>query len=285
MRIRIANVTVARMNWRLNFIVLHYHRRRLYNKVALRQSMVKNGHFVDNLFYSPQGAFRGRGAPATILRDFRKLVDVEILKVKSRSRSSERRIISIGKLRDFDSEKRTFRKSDLVANKVAKPSCRCERVGDALLHCSGISHNCKSKFLKKALDRICCFCIFANTETMTAAVQLSEESLSKSASLMNALSDPARLRIVNLIRHGKDVCNCQIEPITGYLPSKISRHLTLLKQAGLLSERREGTYRYYKMKEPDGPVHEAFLSLLAEICDADPLLQQDRESLDRDCPC
>ncbi|MEC5126190.1 metalloregulator ArsR/SmtB family transcription factor [Verrucomicrobiales bacterium BCK34] len=120
---------------------------------------------------------------------------------------------------------------------------------------------------------------------MTPSTLLSEETLIDPARILSALSDPARLRIVNLIRHGEDVCNCLIEPITGYLPSKISRHLSLLKQAGLLSERREGTFRYYRLKEAGSPVHEALLHLLAEICESDPLLKQDREAFDRDCPC
>ncbi|MDF1824799.1 MAG: metalloregulator ArsR/SmtB family transcription factor [Verrucomicrobiales bacterium] len=120
---------------------------------------------------------------------------------------------------------------------------------------------------------------------MTSSPEISEESLTGTARLTNALCDPARLRIANLIWHGKEVCNCQIEPITGYLPSKISRHLSLLKQAGLLSERREGTFIYYRLKEPAGTIHAAVLDLLSRICESDPLLQADREILDRDCLC
>jgi DNA-binding transcriptional ArsR family regulator len=62
---------------------------------------------------------------------------------------------------------------------------------------------------------------------MIMARQISEDSLTERARLLSALGDSARLRIANLIRHGGEVCNCQIEPITGYLPSKISRHLSL----------------------------------------------------------
>jgi len=109
--------------------------------------------------------------------------------------------------------------------------------------------------------------------------------LAETARMMGVLSDPARLRIVNLIRYGKEICNCQIGPVTGYLASKISRHLTLLKQAGLLSERRDGTFIYYQLKAPSGPVHAAMLDLISRICDSDPLLQQDREILERDSLC
>ncbi len=101
--------------------------------------------------------------------------------------------------------------------------------------------------------------------------------------MAGAFSDPARLRIANLLWHGQEVCNCQIEPVTGYLPSKISRHLGLLKRAGLLSERREGTFIYYRLKEPVGEVHAALLGLLARICESDPVLRNDRARFDRGC--
>jgi hypothetical protein len=61
--------------------------------------------------------------------------------------------------------------------------------------------------------------------------------------------------------------------------------LSLLKQAGLLSERRFGTFIYYRMKEPNGPVHAALLDLLARICEEDPTLQQDRALLDQHGDC
>ncbi|HQZ27929.1 MAG TPA: metalloregulator ArsR/SmtB family transcription factor [Verrucomicrobiales bacterium] len=114
---------------------------------------------------------------------------------------------------------------------------------------------------------------------------LSEETLAETVRMMGVLSDPARIRIVNLIQHGNEICNCQIGPVTGYLASKISRHLTLLKQAGLLRERRDGTFIYYQMKAPDGPVHTALLELISRICDSDPLLSEDREKLDSDNNC
>ena len=120
---------------------------------------------------------------------------------------------------------------------------------------------------------------------MITTESISEHSLTVTARLINALADPARLRIANLIRHGGEVCNCQIEPITGYLPSKISRHLALLKQADLLSERRKGTFIYYHFREAENPLVESLLALLDAAAAADPLLAADRKILTENCKC
>ncbi|MCF3652496.1 ArsR/SmtB family transcription factor [Synoicihabitans lomoniglobus] len=115
---------------------------------------------------------------------------------------------------------------------------------------------------------------------MTVLTSISEASLVLPARLITALADPARLRILNLIRHGGEVCNCQIGPVTGYIPSKISRHLTLLKQAGLLTERREGTFIHYQLARHADAINRQLLTLLDAIATADPCLQADRASLD-----
>ncbi len=120
---------------------------------------------------------------------------------------------------------------------------------------------------------------------MTVTADISEQSLVGTARLINALADPARLRIANLIRHGGEVCNCQIEPITGYLPSKISRHLALLKQANLLNERRDGTFIYYQFREAENPLVKSLLALLDAAAAADPLLAADRKTLTKNCAC
>jgi len=120
---------------------------------------------------------------------------------------------------------------------------------------------------------------------MTVDAEISEQSLTTTVRLINALADPARLRIANLIRHGGEVCNCQIEPITGYLPSKISRQLAFLKQAALLNERRDGTFIYYQFRAAENPLVESLFALLDAAAAADPLLARDRKILTENCNC
>lgn len=113
----------------------------------------------------------------------------------------------------------------------------------------------------------------------------SESSLQLPAQLITALADPARLRILNLIKHGGEICNCQIGPVTGFIPSKISRHLNILKQAGLLSERREGTFIHYKLAITRDPLTKKLIAVLDAIAATDPCLQQDSADLDARLCC
>jgi ArsR family transcriptional regulator len=67
-----------------------------------------------------------------------------------------------------------------------------------------------------------------------------------------ALSDKDRLRILCLIANTTELCNAQLEESTGFLASKISRHLSLLRQTAWILGRREGTWIHYSLN-PDAP--------------------------------
>lgn len=60
------------------------------------------------------------------------------------------------------------------------------------------------------------------------------------------LSDPNRLRILNLLLHG-ELCGCDIQYIMGTSQPNVSRHLTYLKNCGLVSDRREGFRVFYSL--------------------------------------
>ena len=61
-----------------------------------------------------------------------------------------------------------------------------------------------------------------------------------------ALADRTRLRIVNLLARGS-LCVCDIQRILGQPQSSVSRHLALLKGAGLISDRRDGMRTFYAL--------------------------------------
>jgi len=58
--------------------------------------------------------------------------------------------------------------------------------------------------------------------------------------LFKALADQTRLKILDCIRNGEK-CICEIIPFTGKSQPNVSQHLKILKNAGLISERKEGT--------------------------------------------
>lgn len=69
------------------------------------------------------------------------------------------------------------------------------------------------------------------------------------AHLFHALSDPTRLRIVELLRHGER-CVCELTDALTAAQSRLSFHLKVLKDAGLVSDRRDGRWIYYELR-PD----------------------------------
>lgn len=68
----------------------------------------------------------------------------------------------------------------------------------------------------------------------------------KEARVFKALSDETRLRIMNLLSFG-ELCVCDLENILKTTQSKISRHLSYLKNSGLVKDRRENVWIHYSI--------------------------------------
>jgi DNA-binding transcriptional ArsR family regulator len=62
--------------------------------------------------------------------------------------------------------------------------------------------------------------------------------------ITKALSDVNRVRIL-LALDGRELCVCQLIVLLGLAPSTVSKHLWILKQAGLVDLRKEGRWSYY----------------------------------------
>ena len=66
-----------------------------------------------------------------------------------------------------------------------------------------------------------------------------------------ALSDPTRLRLLNLMKN-REICVCYLQEVLKTNQPKISRHLAYLKKAGLVEARRDGKWAHYRLKKTDG---------------------------------
>lgn len=64
----------------------------------------------------------------------------------------------------------------------------------------------------------------------------------------HALSDPGRVRVIMFLRDG-ELCLCQISGLLGLAASTLSRHLSVLIQAGFVKVRKDGKWRYYSLNE------------------------------------
>ena len=71
-------------------------------------------------------------------------------------------------------------------------------------------------------------------------------TLSRAARWFHALSDETRLEIVQLLSHGER-CVCELQDVLDAAQSRLSFHLKTLKDAGLVSDRREGRWVYYAL--------------------------------------
>ena len=71
--------------------------------------------------------------------------------------------------------------------------------------------------------------------------------------ITKALSDPNRVRILLALRLG-ELCVCQITGLFGFAPSTISKHLSILHQAGLIFSRKTERWVYYRLPEKTAPV-------------------------------
>lgn len=67
--------------------------------------------------------------------------------------------------------------------------------------------------------------------------------------VFKALADPIRLEIIEFLRDGEK-CVCEIVPSVKMIQPLVSRHLKILKDCGLVNDRKEGNRRLYSITDP-----------------------------------
>jgi ArsR family transcriptional regulator len=98
--------------------------------------------------------------------------------------------------------------------------------------------------------------------------------------ITKALGDEPRVRALMALRRG-ELCLCQIIDLLGLAPSTVSKHMTLLQQAGLIARRKEGKWHYYRLAEDSpSPRVRATLDWIADCLDREPAVRGDRKRVD-----
>ena len=67
------------------------------------------------------------------------------------------------------------------------------------------------------------------------------------AELLKTLGEPTRLRLVTLLALKGEICVCQLAEAVDEPDFKVSRHLAILRSAGVVEARREGTWMHYRL--------------------------------------
>lgn len=100
--------------------------------------------------------------------------------------------------------------------------------------------------------------------------------------LFRALGDETRIRIVALLSHG-ELCVCHVESALAISQPNCSRQLGILKSAGVVDSRREGTWVYYRIVEQEVASVENVLGVLAKTFGAERALRLDHARLKKNC--
>jgi ArsR family transcriptional regulator, arsenate/arsenite/antimonite-responsive transcriptional repressor len=97
------------------------------------------------------------------------------------------------------------------------------------------------------------------------------------ARTFKALSDETRLRILALLAQG-ELCVCDLMAILELPQSTVSRHLATLRHAGLVEDRRQGVWMYYRRVARD-PLCRDLIDLLERHLARIPQAERDRAAL------
>jgi len=97
--------------------------------------------------------------------------------------------------------------------------------------------------------------------------------------IIKALDNEHRLRILLSLRAG-EICLCQLIEVLELAPSTVSRHVDLLRQAGLVEMRKDGRWHHYRLagRDAPAPVREA-LRWITRALENEPTIAADAARL------
>jgi len=101
-----------------------------------------------------------------------------------------------------------------------------------------------------------------------------------SPALFGAFADATRLRILSLLLAEKELCVCDLCAALREIQPKISRHLAILRRAGLVEVRSDGKWKYYSLARASAPLHRTLLRCVGSCLGELEELAADRTRLD-----
>ena len=105
------------------------------------------------------------------------------------------------------------------------------------------------------------------------------QRMKKIANIFKALSDDTRLRVIKLL-HERELCVCELMQVLDMSQPRISRHMSVLKNAGLVEDRREGKWVHYSLrKETQGKEIKILLDAMVVMANDDTIIRADKKTL------
>jgi DNA-binding transcriptional ArsR family regulator len=99
-------------------------------------------------------------------------------------------------------------------------------------------------------------------------------------SITKALADDNRVRTLMFLRNG-ELCVCQVIEMLQLAPSTVSKHLAILRQAGLIDSRKKGRWIYYYLPEEASPTVLGALRWVLDSLKKDKRILADDRELER----
>lgn len=81
---------------------------------------------------------------------------------------------------------------------------------------------------------------------------------------LKALADQNRLKLISCMKNG-EVCVCDFVDVLGISQPAVSQHLRKLKEAGIVTERKVGTWKHYRLVNDVSPIVQAIIAELEGI--------------------
>lgn len=101
------------------------------------------------------------------------------------------------------------------------------------------------------------------------------------ASLFKVLSDPIRLRLAIVLAMQGETCVCMLAQALGEPNFKVSRHLGIMRSAGMVEARREGTWMYYQLVVPHHRLEECLQDCFRDCLSDHKTVKADMKRLKR----
>ena len=70
------------------------------------------------------------------------------------------------------------------------------------------------------------------------------------AQILKAMAHPSRLMMIDAMNEAEEMCVCDLVDLVGSDQSTVSKHLSILRQAGLVEDRKDGQRSFYRLVRP-----------------------------------
>lgn len=100
-------------------------------------------------------------------------------------------------------------------------------------------------------------------------------NMDSASQIFQGLGEPTRLRLLNLLMQAPEICVCELVEALEVPQYQVSRHLQVLRAAGLVEDRKLGKWVYYRVARDLKPYQRTLLRAVSE-------LHQEREDFRQD---